>query len=265
MVHIRGITVYRALLTTQPGLAKSRDRSLCAVHDHRQCSHLWARDRRARHGRGKFVAIVCTTTPDILQRHPTMVHRLGPANLKWDKVELAAFFVQETIISLLYIRETARHLQNVALLGTNTRTTRRVLHHLIFVNVFIICLDCSLIGLCYAGFFFLQGYYKVAVYAVKLRTEFTILNQLRSSLPGSSEQESEFRVYERSGSRHLGGGAGGVSQGVRPGADSQDSDIQMVVMRSGRHGGITIQKDVVISSTRRDNNNDSFEAARPPV
>ncbi|KAJ4340775.1 hypothetical protein N0V95_007417 [Ascochyta clinopodiicola] len=203
-----------------------------------------------------------TVVLGMVARHPTMVHKLGPVNLKWDKIELAAFFIQETIISLLYIRETARHLQNVALLGTNTRTTRRVLYHLIFVNIFIICLDCSLIGLCYAGFFFLQGYYKAAVYAVKLRTEFTILNQLRSSLPGSSEQESDFRVYERSGSRHLGGGGGGVLQSVRRGADSQDSDIQMVVMRSGRHGGITIQKDVVISSTRRDGN-DSFEAVRP--
>lgn len=188
-----------------------------------------------------------------------MVRRLGPANLIWDKIELAAFFLQETIISLLYIRETARHLQNVALLGTNTRTTRRILHHLIFVNVFIICLDCSLIGLCYAGFFFLQGYYKAAVYAVKLRTEFTILNQLRSSLPNSSEQESDFRVYERSGSRHLGGGGDGV-RSARRDADSQDSEIQMVVMRSGRHGGITIQKDVIVSSTRRDGR-DSFEAA----
>lgn len=63
-------------------------------------------------------------------------------------------------------------------------------------------------------------------------------------------------MYERSGSRHLGG-----LGSARRGADSQDSDIQMVVMRSGRHGGITIQKDVVISSTRRDGD-DSFEAAR---
>lgn len=180
-----------------------------------------------------------------------MVHRLGPANLIWDKIELAAFFLQETIISLLYIRDTARHLQNVALLGTDTHTTRRILHHLIFVNVFIICLDCSLIGLCYAGFFFLQGYYKAAVYAVKLRTEFTILNQLRSSLPGGSEEE-------RSGSAHLGGG-GGVPRSSRRRVGSQDSEIQMVVMRSGRHGGITVQKDVVVSSMRR-NDNVSFEA-----
>lgn len=195
-----------------------------------------------------------------------MVVRLGRANLIWDRIELAAFFLQETLISVLYIRSTAAHLRSVALLGTNTATTRRLLRHLIGVNVFIIALDCSLIGLCYAGFFILQGYYKAAVYAVKLRTEFTILNQLRSSLPGSSEQESEFvGVYER---RVDGGDGDGGRYGGRSGrsghsgrARSED-EIQMVVMRSGRHGGITIQKDVVVSSVRR-GESDSFEAARP--
>jgi hypothetical protein len=171
-----------------------------------------------------------------------MIAKLGDANLIWDRVELAAFFIQETAICLLYIRETARHLKTVALLGSSKRTTRRVLHHLIFVNVFIICLDCSLIGLCYSGFFFLQGYYKAAVYAVKLRTEFTILNQLRSSLPGSSDNEVSRTDYGRSGSRHL-----ASVRATRQGA-SQDSDIQMVVIS----GGITVQKDVVVSSIRRD-------------
>lgn len=195
-----------------------------------------------------------------------MVARLGRANLIWDRIELAAFFLQETLISLLYIRSTASHLRSVALLGTHPLTTRRLLRHLIGVNVFIIALDCSLIGLCYAGFFFLQGYYKAAVYAVKLRTEFTILNQLRSSLPGSSEQESGFGVYRRTdgeaGNGGVYGGRSGRSGRIRRSDRARSEDeIQMVVMRSGRHGGITIQKDVVVSSVRRGESG-SFEAAR---
>jgi hypothetical protein len=95
-----------------------------------------------------------------------MIAKLGTVNLVWDRVQLTAFFLQETIISLLYIRETASHLKNMTLLGTDRKTTRRALQHLIYVNIFIICLDCSLIGLCYAGFFFLQGFYKAAIYAV---------------------------------------------------------------------------------------------------
>ncbi|KAF2829114.1 hypothetical protein CC86DRAFT_237518, partial [Ophiobolus disseminans] len=123
-----------------------------------------------------------TVVLGLVASHPSMAAKLGTPNMIWDKVQLAVFFIQETIIGLLYIRETASHLKNLTFLGGKRKTTRRVLHHLIYVNIFIICLDCSLIGLCYAGFFFLQGFYKAAIYAIKLRTEFTILNQLRSTL-----------------------------------------------------------------------------------
>lgn len=177
-----------------------------------------------------------------------MITKLSRANLIWDKIQLAAFFIQETLIGLLYIRETAAHLKNMTLLGTNRKTTRRNLQRLILVNIFIIVLDCSLIGLCYAGFFFLQGFYKVAVYAIKLRTEFTILNQLRSSLPGASTHESGYL----SGSRHLPGANQNAHQ-----RGSQDSDVEMVTMAS-QIREIRVQKDVVISSSRKDDD-DSFE------
>lgn len=177
-----------------------------------------------------------------------MITKLSSANLIWDKVQLAAFFIQETLIGLLYIRETATHLQNMTLLGSNRKTTRRNLQRLILVNIFIIVLDCSLIGLCYAGFFFLQGFYKVAVYAIKLRTEFTILNQLRSSLPGVSTHESNYV----SGSRHL----PGANQHVRQ-QGSQDSDVEMVGMAS-QIQEIRVRKDVVVSSAKRDDG-DSVE------
>jgi hypothetical protein len=113
-----------------------------------------------------------------------MAARLGDCNRKWDKIQFAAFFAQEALIGLLYIRETRAHLKNMTLLGTDKTITRRNLRQLIAVNIFIIVLDCSLMGLCYSNYFFLQGFYKAAIYAVKLQTEFTILNQLRSSLPG---------------------------------------------------------------------------------
>jgi len=103
----------------------------------------------------------------------------------WDRVQVTAFALQETFIGLLYIRVTSSHLKNMTLLGTDRNSTRRNLRCLIAVNVFIILLECSVIGLCYGGYFHLQGFHKVAVYAVKLRTEFTILNQLRSSLGGT--------------------------------------------------------------------------------
>ena len=116
---------------------------------------------------------------------------LTHAYLIWDRVQLAAFVVQETLIGILYIRETSRHLKSMVVLGSDHDTTRWNLRYLIAVNIFIIALDCSIMGLCYSGFFFLQGFYKAAVYAVKLRTEFAILNQLRASLPGAPRYGSD--------------------------------------------------------------------------
>lgn len=164
-----------------------------------------------------------------------MIERLGRTNLIWDKIQLAAFFLQETFIGILYIRSTSAHLKNMTLLGSSPRTTQRNLRHLIEVNIFIIVLDCSLIGLCYSGFFFLQGFYKVGIYAVKLRTEFTILNQLRSSLPGASGHESGYVVSRTVGPRRR--------------RNSQDSDVEMVGMAS-QAGEIRVQKsvDVVVSA-----------------
>ncbi|KAH4183308.1 hypothetical protein HBH64_078820 [Parastagonospora nodorum] len=69
----------------------------------------------------------------------------------FDKVQLTAFFVQETAIGFLYIYATITYLKNRVSLGAN-------------------------------HYPFLQGFYTVTVYAVKLRTEFTVLNQLKSTL-----------------------------------------------------------------------------------
>ncbi|KAI4952120.1 hypothetical protein J4E91_003582 [Alternaria rosae] len=119
-------------------------------------------------------------------RHPRFVARLENANLIWDKVQVAAFFTQESLIGFLYIYQTSKYFQNLQLLGKSRRVTRDNLRSLIAVNVLIIMLDASVLGLCYSGHFFLQGFYKVAVYAVKLRTEFTMLNQLRQALADGS-------------------------------------------------------------------------------
>jgi hypothetical protein len=101
-------------------------------------------------------------------------------------VQVTAFFVQETLIGILYIYQTAKYFRTLEPLGNTRQNTRDNLRNLIGVNVVIIMLDCSVLGLSYSGLFNLQGFYKVAVYAAKLRMEFTILNQLRRALVGSS-------------------------------------------------------------------------------
>ncbi|KAG9194754.1 hypothetical protein G6011_04789 [Alternaria panax] len=133
-----------------------------------------------------YMIIIDSVVFGLTTRHRNSTARLRNANIIWDKVQVFMFFVQETIIGILYICETAKYLKNMELLGNCRHSTRTSLRNLIAVNVLVIILDCSVMGLCFRGYFFLQGFHKIAVYAVKLRTEFTILNQLRKALMGAS-------------------------------------------------------------------------------
>jgi hypothetical protein len=89
---------------------------------------------------------------------------------------MTGFSLQEFIISGLYVFETRKILKLSAMF--RKKRTRQVMRHLICINILIIILDVSLLALEYANYFMIQGIYKAAVYGIKLRLEFSILNQL---------------------------------------------------------------------------------------
>ncbi|EEQ84525.1 hypothetical protein RJZ56_000131 [Blastomyces dermatitidis] len=107
-------------------------------------------------------------------------------NAVWDRIQVSIFFVEETIISILYVIETRRRLENLRTLGERHNTIYQVMHHLIYTNLLVICLDISLLGLSYSKHFYIQAAYKPCVYGLKLRVEFSILNRLISSLQSST-------------------------------------------------------------------------------
>jgi hypothetical protein len=115
-------------------------------------------------------------------RRPDLLH----TNQIWDRIQVSVFFLQETIISALYINETRRVLRNRATLGETNKTITAVMHHLIYTNILVVCLDIALLGLSYSKYFYVQSAFKTCVYGVKLRVEFSILNRLVQSLRGSS-------------------------------------------------------------------------------
>ncbi|RMZ68307.1 integral membrane [Pyrenophora seminiperda CCB06] len=106
------------------------------------------------------------------------VHFL-PGFLVYDKVQLVVISVQETIISVIYIYETIRLLGHDT--GTNGRgPLQKLLRHLILVNVVVLMLDITLLAVQFSGHFEIQTTYKTAVYSVKLKIEFSVLNRLVS-------------------------------------------------------------------------------------
>lgn len=89
---------------------------------------------------------------------------------------MTGFTIQETIISGLYLYEARRILRPGKVF--QKKQTNEVLKHLIWVNAFVIFLDAALLATEYAGLFSIQTVFKAAVYSVKLRFEFVVLNQL---------------------------------------------------------------------------------------
>lgn len=92
------------------------------------------------------------------------------------KVQVTVFFVQEFGISLLYIWATICFFHNSALHAASARA--KLLWHLIGVNVVVICMDITILGLEFANLYKAQTAYKAMSYSIKLKLEFSILNQL---------------------------------------------------------------------------------------
>ncbi|KAI1095706.1 hypothetical protein F5B19DRAFT_314343 [Rostrohypoxylon terebratum] len=161
---------------------------------------------------------------------------LLPANNIWDRFQTAVFFVQETALSILYIHQTRLYLRDLAPLlrppGSSTTSTttastitrtatatttspsriakkKTLLHHLLYINVLIICLDVTLLGIQNASLFYLAGAFKPAVYGAKLKLEFVILNRLVKTLPNRAGNTT----LRGAGSPVPGSGGGGGDDG----------------------------------------------------
>ncbi|KAK7431567.1 hypothetical protein QQZ08_001785 [Neonectria magnoliae] len=99
-----------------------------------------------------------------------------PAFNVYERIQLAGFFIQESIISGLYIWETSRDLKPI--FAVKGAMGRNLIRHLIIVNILVILLDISLLVTQYLSHFQIQTTYKPVVYSIKLKMEFIALNKL---------------------------------------------------------------------------------------
>ncbi|KAH7110628.1 integral membrane protein [Dactylonectria estremocensis] len=95
----------------------------------------------------------------------------------YEKIMLFGFSAQEVTISVLYLWEARKMLRIID--SDSTKGSSRVLKRLIYVNILVILLDMTIIGTELGGAHVIQTTYKSAVYSVKLKLEFPVLNQLR--------------------------------------------------------------------------------------
>ncbi|KAH7076355.1 hypothetical protein BKA63DRAFT_412157 [Paraphoma chrysanthemicola] len=104
--------------------------------------------------------------------------RFLPGFLIYDKIQLVVISVQETIISLIYIYETIRLLGEGS--GKRQGPIDKLLRHLILVNIVVLIFDITLLAVQFSGHYQIQTTYKTAVYSIKLKLEFSVLNRLVS-------------------------------------------------------------------------------------
>lgn len=105
--------------------------------------------------------------------------------LVYEPLQLTLFSVQELVISALYIFRTVKVLNaSQSFRGTPARKT---LMSLIYINIFIVAMDVTLVAMQFAGYGKLQHFYKPAVYSVKLKLEFAVLNQLVEAMRGPGQ------------------------------------------------------------------------------
>ncbi|KAK4101327.1 hypothetical protein N658DRAFT_426071 [Parathielavia hyrcaniae] len=114
----------------------------------------------------------------------------------YERVQVTLFFLQEMVISALYIHETVglmrvRRRANMDSSRQGSGKRRLLMAHLVVVNVLIVVLDITILGLEYAGLYAVQTAYKGFVYSVKLKLEFSILNRLVEMTQGGSSSGHE--------------------------------------------------------------------------
>jgi hypothetical protein len=113
---------------------------------------------------------------------------LSPYSI-YEKVQITIFFIQEVIISGIYVYKTMTLLRSEG--NVRGRNSRMVMTHLVWVNLMIIALDITLLAIEYAGYYDIQTTYKAAVYSVKLKMEFSILNRLLDLFQGRIQDSSD--------------------------------------------------------------------------
>lgn len=97
-----------------------------------------------------------------------------------ERIQLAGFCVQETIISAIYICSAVRTLHSM-----DHCSTRRVWLQLVLINVICIAMDIVLICLEYKNKYVGQASIKPMIYAIKLKLEFAV----RGSEPAEGYNE----------------------------------------------------------------------------
>lgn len=116
------------------------------------------------------------------------------------RISQLAFFIQETLLSCLYIWGTAK------ILAPNDKiNVKRIKYDLIYINIYIVVVDLIIMVLAYTNEHFPKEPTQNFAYAFKLKLEFVVLNQLVAVTHRASSS------YLNNGGRYAKGSSGNAN------------------------------------------------------
>ncbi|KAJ3251358.1 hypothetical protein HK103_002449, partial [Boothiomyces macroporosus] len=95
----------------------------------------------------------------------------------YESIQITVFFFQEVTLGVIYLYNIRTTLQLI-----EKKVARTVLTHTIYVQAAVILMDIIMIVVEYFDLYNYQIYLKVALYSIKLKLEFAVLNLLTSVL-----------------------------------------------------------------------------------
>jgi hypothetical protein len=205
----------------------------------------------------------------VLFHTPMIIFLMGLSMHKdWDPyvtpfeyTQVVGFSIQETVISCIYIRKTAKFLKA----GYSTRA-RKVMTMLIAVQVLVVLMDIVLLVIDCIGMFTLKAVLHPFAYGIKLKIEFAVLNLLLNLVKHGSSEADFFGAPGSGGGDGGGGGGGGSSDrdsaSTLPAARSSNRWSWFRNVMDRKEGGASTAKtdiretldfNVTWQDTRRDN------------
>lgn len=108
-------------------------------------------------------------------------HKFLTAYSVMERIQMTGFFLQEFLLSTLYIIEAIKLLR-LSPHGGN----RKLMLQLLSINLIFIIMDMGLLGAAYASLYAIETTLKATIYSIKLKLEFAVLGKLVRLVRGHS-------------------------------------------------------------------------------
>ncbi|KAF1942731.1 hypothetical protein EJ02DRAFT_344798 [Clathrospora elynae] len=163
---------------------------------------------------------------------PNTLQRFVHGYLIMEKIQMVGFFVQEFILSTIYIKETVRLLKLSEAVQDDVRSfddatglgllkngnVRRTMYQLLAINVLIIIMDLALLGVVFANLYIIETTLKGVVYSIKLKLEFAVLGKLVQLVRARDDSDNSF--MQRNSFEHRDPSSGPTLEKINSGGTS---------------------------------------------